>query len=411
MPITFHKHVLPNGLTIIAECDPDAHTSACGFFVRTGARDESPTVMGVSHFLEHMMFKGTDTLSADDINRGFDELGARNNAFTSNEMTCFYAHVLPEHLGSATELLGKMMRPALRVGDFDTEKGVILEEIAMYKDNPFWVLYEACVERHYPNHPMSHRVLGTNETITALSRDQMAGYFEHRYSADTTTVAFAGRVDFGAVVEQIESLCASWPRTGAVRDSKSPPIWEGSFEIRDEKVSRAYMLGMSLAPSAQDPRRYAAAMLAQILGGSDNSRLHWALIETGLADEAQAAHDPHDGTGEYYVYCSCDPENATECWSVVEREIANLSDSLTEDDLMRLRNKLATAVTLGGERPHDRMHRIGRLWTLLGEYRTLEEELERINSVTLADLRAVAAAYPISRMTVGRLEPATPAGA
>lgn len=405
MPITFKKHVLPNGLTIIAECDPDAHTAACGFFVRTGARDEASKVMGVSHFLEHMMFKGTEALTSDDINQGFDELGARNNAFTSNEMTCFYAHVLPEHLATATDLLGKMMRPALRTSDFDTEKGVILEEIAMYKDNPFWVLYEACVEKHYPNHPMSHRVLGTNETITALARDEMAAYFDHRYSADTTTVAFAGRVDFDAVVKQVEALCGSWPRTNAVRDSRAPATWKGAFEIKDEKVSRAYMLGMAEGPSAQDPRRYAAAMLAQILGGPDNSRLHWALIETGLADEAQAAHDPHDGTGEYYVFCSCDPEKAGECWAVVEREIAGLAASLTEQDLMRLRNKLATAVTLGGERPHDRMHRIGRLWTLLREYRTLEEELEQINAVTLADLRAVAAAYPIGNMTVGRLVP------
>lgn len=411
MSVTFEKVVLPNGLTIAAEVVPHAHSAAVGFFVRTGARDEAPELMGVSHFLEHMMFKGTARRSAEDVNREFDEIGAKYNAYTSTELTCFHAQTLPDRLDRATDILADILRPALREQDFTAEKSVILEEIAMYKDNPFWVLYEACVERHYPNHPMSHRVLGTNETITALSRDQMAGYFNHRYSADTTTVAFAGRVDFGSAVKQIESLCASWPRTGALRDSKSPPIWEGSFEIRDEKVSRAYMLGMSLAPSAQDPRRYAAAMLAQILGGSDNSRLHWALIETGLADEAQAAHDPHDGTGEYYVYCSCDPDSATECWSVVEREIANLSDSLTEDDLMRLRNKLATAVTLGGERPHDRMHRIGRLWTLLGEYRTLEEELERINSVTLADLRAVAAAYPISRMTVGRLEPAAPAGA
>ncbi len=409
MPITFKKHTLPNGLTIIAECDPDAHTAAIGYFVRTGARDEASKVMGVSHFLEHMMFKGTESLTSDDINRGFDELGARNNAFTSNEMTCFYAHILPEHLTSATNLLAQMMRPALRTADFDMEKGVILEEIAMYKDNPFWVLYESCVERHYPNHPMSHRVLGTTETITDLARDEMAAYFDHRYSADTTTVALAGRIDFDRSVAQIETLCGTWPKTNARRDASAPPIWQGEFEMRDEKVSRAYLLGMSLAPSAQDPRRYAAAMLAQILGGSDNSRLHWALIETGLADEAQSAHDPHDGTGEYYVYCSCDPDKADECWAVVKREIANLSASLTPDDLSRLRNKLATAVTLGGEKPHDRMHRIGRLWTLLGEYRTLEEELEQINRVTLDDLRAVAAAYPISNMTFGRLLPATAA--
>src|SRR5882724_3919279 len=130
--ISFQQHRLPNGLTIIAEVDPAAHSAAAGFFVKTGARDEATPVMGVSHFLEHMMFKGTEDLTAEELNRRFDEIGARNNAFTSNEMTCFHAHVLPEYLGQGLDLLGRMMRPALKPTDFDTEKGVILEEIAMY---------------------------------------------------------------------------------------------------------------------------------------------------------------------------------------------------------------------------------------------------------------------------------------
>ena len=219
MPIDFRQHTLANGLTIIAEIDPNAYTSAAGFFVRTGARDEAPPLMGVSHFLEHMMFKGTVDLSAEAINQGFDDLGASNNAFTSNEITCFYAHTLPEYAGSTLDLLGRMMRPALRQGDFDTEKGVILEEIAMYKDNPFWVLYEETVDRFYAPHPLRHRVLGTADTITELARDSMQGYFDTRYSADNTVVALAGQVEFDAVVAQLDALCGSWQRTRATRDA------------------------------------------------------------------------------------------------------------------------------------------------------------------------------------------------
>src|SRR5690606_38952834 len=140
---TFQHATLPNGLTVIAEVDPEAHTAAAGFFVKTGARDEASPLMGVSHFLEHMMFKGTDQRSAEELNRQFDLIGARNNAYTTSELTCFYASVLPERLlgaGGAVDLLADMMRPALREEDFDTEKKVILEEIAMYEDNPFWVL-------------------------------------------------------------------------------------------------------------------------------------------------------------------------------------------------------------------------------------------------------------------------------
>jgi predicted Zn-dependent peptidase len=402
---SFKHHRLPNGLTIIAEVDPEAHTAAAGFFVKTGARDESTELMGVSHFLEHMMFKGTEDISAEELNRRFDEIGARNNAFTSNEMTCFYAHVLPEYLEPCVDLLGRMMRPALRQADFDTEKGVILEEIAMYKDIPFWVLYEATIEKHFGAHPLSHRVLGTEESIRALQRDQMMAYFENRYSADNTIVALAGKLDFDKVCAQIEKLCGAWKSTQVGRDNSPPPIAGGSFEITSEKVNRAYMLGLCPAPAMEDTRRHAAALLAQVLGAPDNSRFHWSLIEPGLAEEAQASYDPHDGFGEFFVFASGDPARADEIWATLNRQLDELAGSLTQADLDRLLNKLATGATLGGERPHDRMHRLGRQWTYLGRYTTLDEELDKIRSVTLDDLRATAEAFPIRPVTVGRLMP------
>jgi predicted Zn-dependent peptidase len=403
---SFQQHRLPNGLTIVAEVDPDAHTAAAGFYVKTGARDEATPLMGVSHFLEHMMFKGTESISAEELNRRFDEIGARNNAFTSNEMTCFYAHVLPEFLEPATDTLGRMMRPALRTADFDMEKGVILEEIAMYKDNPFWVLYEATIEKHFGPHPLSHRVLGTEDSIKALQRDQMMGYFENRYSANNTVVALAGRLDFDRTCAQIESLCGEWKSTSIGRDNSSPGISGGRLEITSEKVNRAYMLGLCPAPAMDDDRRYAAALLAQVLGAPDNSRFHWSLIETGLAEEAQASYDPHDGFGEFFVFATGDPDRADEIWTAVESQLEQLVGSLTQADLDRLLNKLATGATLGGERPHDRMHRLGRQWTYLGRYTTLEQELEKIRAVTLDDLRATAAAFPIRPVTIGRLMPA-----
>ncbi len=406
MTVAFRKQQLDNGLTIVAEIDPDAHTAAVGFFVRTGARDEAPPVMGVSHFLEHMMFKGTDRRSAEDVNREFDELGAKYNAYTTSELTCFYAQVLPERLGTATEILADILRPALRDDDFNTEKGVILEEIAMYKDQPFWNLYERAMEEHYAAHPLSHRVLGTTDTITALTSAQMREYFMGRYSADNTTVALAGKVDFDEAVDHIGRLCHAWQTTEPKRDVAVPKAPRGaSFTLEDDKITRAYWLMISPAPSAQDPRRYAAMMLAYVLGGTENSRLHWALIETGLAEEAQAAYDPRDGCGDTFVFASGDPERIDEIVAVVNREIDNLIPSLTEQDLQRLRNRLATGVTLAGERPGGRMQRIGRLWSYLRDYRTLEQELDAINAVTLDDLRAVHKAFPLSVRTVGLLRP------
>ncbi len=405
MSITYKEHSLDNGLRIVAEVDPDAHSAAVGFFVGAGARDEAGEIMGVSHYLEHMMFKGTERVSADALNRAFDEIGARNNAYTAHELTCFYAHVLPESLGRATDTLGDMMRPALRQSDFDTEKNVILEEIAMYKDDPFWVLYEACLDAHFGGRGLGHRVLGTTETIAAMTREQMLGYFEQRYSGDNTIVALAGRMDFDDVVRRVEDRCASWQTTKPVREASAPVGEDIRVDRTDERVGRAYTIMVMNAPGVGDERRYAASLLAQILGGTNNSRLHWALIEPGLAEEAQASYDPHDGEGELVVFACGDPARADEIAGALTRELEGLSASLEEDDLARLRNKLATSVTLSGERPHDRMQRLGRLWTMRGEYRSLEEELERIQAVTLDDLRGVCADFPFTPRTVGRMLP------
>ena len=406
MAVTFQKRVLGNGLTIVGEIDEEAHTSACGFFVKTGARDEDRAVMGVSHFLEHMMFKGTDRRSADDVNREFDEIGAQYNAYTSAEITCFYASTLPEHFPVATDILADILRPAIRETDFDTEKGVILEEIAMYKDNPFWNIYERAMEEYFEHHTLAHRVLGTEETVSRLRRDQMKEYFDERYSADNTTVALAGRVDFDDACEQIESACHRWTRTGATRDGGTPQTVTKDFTERSEKVSRGYAMIITPAPALQDERRYAAMMLAKVLGDQDNSRLHWSLIETGLADEAVADYDPRDGCGQYIVYVSGEPAKIDELLALAQNEIAGLVDSLTEDDLEKLRSRIATGVVLAGERPGGRMQRLGRLWTYLGEYLTLEQELERINAVTLDEVRSVFEAFPFEPRTVGRLLPA-----
>ena len=377
-----------------------------GFFVKTGARDETGPLMGVSHFLEHMMFKGTERRTAEDVDRGFDDLGADHNAFTTNEMTAFYTHCLPEYLDQAEDVLSDILRPALRPEDFDQEKPVILEEIAMYADVPFWVLYEKAMEAYYEGHPLSHRVLGTTDTITAMSRDAMQSYFDQRYSADNTVVALAGNLDFDRMVGRIGEHCGHWKRTQVARENAFRPGQTADFTVESEKVNRHYLLLLGPGPAVQDDRRYAASMLTQILGDVDGSRLYWSLIETGLAEEAQSDYSPLDGTGNMLVYACCSPENATEVEATIRKELAGLVDSITEDDLVRARSKIATAATLHGELPGGRMRRLGRLWTYTGEYRSLEEELARIDKVSLADLRSIAEAFPPTGMTVtARLTP------
>src|SRR5437667_3861735 len=171
MALTFKHHQLKNGLDIIAEINPDSHSTAMGMFVNTGARDEHTSINGVSHFLEHMMFKGSQKYTWEDVNRIFDEIGARYNAFTSQEMTAYYANVIPELTEKAIEHLSHLLRPAIRNSDFDTEKKVILEEIAMYLDDPGHRLYEKLMETHFANHPLSLWVLRSADSIPTLTRD------------------------------------------------------------------------------------------------------------------------------------------------------------------------------------------------------------------------------------------------
>lgn len=408
MDIAYQQARLSNGLHVIGEVDPEAHTAACGFFVRTGARDERPEVMGVSHFLEHMMFKGTAGRSAADVNLEFDRLGAEYNAFTSNEMTGYWAWVLPEHLSAAIELLADIMRPALRDEDFESERGVILEEIAMYQDMPFSRLYDRAIEAHYQSHPLSHRVLGTAETVTAMTPAQMRAYFNRRYSSDGISVALAGQVDFEKMVGEIGQWCGSWRPTGAAREHPELDRSDVDLTIDDDRTSRFYYMMITSAPAIQDERRYAADMLAHLIGDAEGSLLYWALVDPGLADEAQFWYDGRDGLGEFYAFCSCSPERAEQVEGIVNETLTHFLERVTDDDLERLRNKIATLVTLHGERPAGRMKRLGRLEAYGLPYRPLDEELALIQAVTLDDVRAVAEAFPLAgaARTVARLRPA-----
>ena len=214
----FYEHTLDNGLKIVVELNSSVYSVAAGFFVRTGSRDETPEVSGVSHFLEHMAFKGNDKYSADDVNRIFDEIGANYNASTGEEVTMYYASVLPEYLDKTLELLTVLMQPSLAQEDFDMEKNVILEEIGMYDDQPAFTTYDNLMATHFANHPLGKSVLGTRESITALTSEQMRAYHADRYKAGNITLAVTGNTDFDTLIKLIEKHCSSIPAGTCDRD-------------------------------------------------------------------------------------------------------------------------------------------------------------------------------------------------
>lgn len=402
----FQQRRLDNGLTIIAETMDHLRSMALGFFVRTGARDETTEISGVSHFLEHMVFKGTGKRSALEVNLEFDQMGAKYNAFTSEENTVFYAAVLPEYQQRVLELWTDLMRPALRDDDFNTEKGVILEEIAMYKDMPQFDVMDRCRRLHFGEHSCGNSVLGTIESIKNLQSQQMLSYFRQRYSPDNMVLAAAGKVDWQQLVEQADQLCGGWSSFQPKRGLSHYPGVGKKQCVTEKKVLRRHICLMSAAPSAQDPLRYAAGILANIIGDETGSRLYWSLVDTALADSAELECDSMDGTGVYCSYISCDPVNTEKVIEIVRQTLAQIRlKGVSEEELAASKNKIASALTLSGELPMGRLVPLGFGWIYREEYRPLAEELKAVQAVTTEDIRHLLEEYPLENVTILCLGP------
>ncbi len=404
--MTFHELTLPNGLTIIGEHNPEAQSFAAGYFVKTGSRDETLEVSGVSHFLEHMMFKGTDRRSAEAINLEFDAIGANYNAYTSDERTVYYGAVLPERAAELLDLLSDMMRPALRESDFTVEKNVILEEIAMYEDRPAFKVFEEGNERFYGGHPLGQSVLGTPDSIRALEQSQMLAYFSARYAADNLVLVLAGRYDWDAVVLQVTQLTDSWQPSGATRRYPDLEGATGTVTVALPNLARTHTALYAPGVSAQDPLRYAAAVLTNCIGDGSGSRLYWALLDNGLAESASLSHDAADGAGVYVGYLSTSVEAQAEALEVYRRVLRDVQDGgVSADEWSRAQRKLATSLTLRGETPFGRLMSLGVRYQLERRYVTVQETIAQIMDASLQDAEVLLSRRPFDRLFAFTLEP------
>ena len=391
---------LDNGLDVVAEACPGALSTSVGFFVRTGARDETDAEWGVSHFLEHMVFKGTADLSGDEINRRFDAMGAAANAFTSEEDTVYYAAVLPERQDEAVELLAQMMRPALRAEDFTTEKLVILEEIRMYDDQPPFGADDHCRAAFFGGHPLGRSVLGTVDSIGALPVEAMRDYHRRRYGPGTTVLAASGAVDFPALVAAARRWCGDWePEPAEPRPAGSEPrqpAVAGTARIERPAATLAYAVRMSAGPAETHADRFAAKLLTTVLGDSSGSRLYWALVDSGAAEQATLHHQEFLDAGLFTTQLSCDPEDAE---PLGERILEIYRDAaargVTVAEFEQARNKLAARVVLAGERPRRRLFEVGGEWSHLAAYRSVADSLAIVESLTRDDLHRVLATWQL----------------
>jgi len=404
----FRRAALPNGLEIVAECTPGAYSAAFAFFVQTGSRDETDEVSGVSHFLEHMAFKGTHRRSSADVNRELDEIGSNSNAYTSEEQTVYHATVLPEYQQRVVELLSDMLRPALREDDFNTEKKVILEEIAKYDDQPPYGAHDKCMSAFFSPHPLGRSILGTAASIESLTADQMRAYFEARYSPSNMVLAAAGNIDFDQLVADAAQWCGEWPRHDAPRVTPRAGSRASFHLLRKDSAKQQYTLELGAFPAAADHDRFAARLLSTIVGDDTGSRLFWELVDSGEAEFAGMSNYEYQGTGVFSTYLGCPPENSRELWSRMDALLADVqANGVTDEELQRAKAKLCAQIVLSAERPASRLFSVGNNWIQRRVYRTVRETVELYRAVTLADLRRLLEAYPLTERTTVTIGPLT----
>lgn len=378
---TIHEDRLPNGVRLVVEENPVARTAAVGWFVRTGARDEPAALEGVSHFLEHMCFKGTARRDALAIGRALDEMGARANAWTSWEETAYYVQVLPEKVPQGIDLLTDMMRPALRKEDFDLEKKVILEEIALYEDRPDYLLFDHALAHRFAGHPLGRRILGTAKTIGPLTPEAMRAYHAERYRAGGLVFVAAGAVAFDAVRREVETATAVWnAEEAAPRETPAPPAPPGGKHVPREKDHEVRRVVLFDGPDAADEAACdAAAVAALALGGSTGSRMYWKVVHPGLAEEASVFHEPFDGCGLFaavMVTQRASYEKAREAFDRVLREA--VEKPLADDEIARAKRKTTTRILLAAESPLSRFRSLGDAVLHGLPPRTAREAAERI---------------------------------
>jgi predicted Zn-dependent peptidase len=402
----FRHHTLENGLELVAEVNPQAYSASYAFFVPTGSRDETSEIAGVSHFLEHMVFKGTARRSAEDVNRELDEISSSSNAYTNEEQTVYYATVLPEDQGRIVDLLADMMRPALRQEDFDTEKQVILEEIAKYDDQPPYGAHDKCMAAHFGSHPLARSVLGTAESVGALSRDAMLNYFQSRYSPTNMVLAAAGNVDFPRLIEEAQARCGLWPTFDAPRTLPPAAPHHGFSVLHKPMAVQEYVVQIANAPAAEDDDRYAARVLATILGDEKGSRLFWELIDTGLAEYASISTHEFQRAGIYMTYLSCSPENVEENLARISAILHDAEENgVTPEELDQAKNKICAQIVLAAERPANRLFAVGNAWVQRRQYKTVRQAVEAYRAVTLDHIAAVVKKYPLSVNTTVAIGP------
>jgi predicted Zn-dependent peptidase len=412
------RTVLPSGVRILSEQVPGARSSTIGYWVAVGSRDEQPTTYGATHFLEHLLFKGTTTRTALDIAVSFDSVGGEHNAMTAKEYTCYYAKVQDRDLPMAVDVISDMLTSSLLDREeFENERGVILEELAMADDDPADVTSERFFEAVMGDHPLGRPIGGSGATITAVSRDAVWNHYRANYRAQDLVITVAGAVDHDRLVADVSAalLRADWDLDATAapvprRDAVEGLIERGSpLVVVQRPIEQANVLLGVPGLAARDPRRATLTVLNSILGGGMSSRLFQEIREKrGLAYSVYSFAPSYSDAGLFGIYAGCSPSKVQQVTELMLSEFRRIaSDGVTAEEMRRASGQLSGASALALEDSDTRMSRLGRSEITLGEFVDLDESLRRIALVTEADVRELAeelVARPLSIAAVGTVD-------
>lgn len=400
---------LPSGLRVVTEWVPGVRSVALGVWTGVGSRNETPSQAGAAHYLEHLLFKGTSSRTAARIAEEMDAVGGELNAFTAKEHTCFYAHVLDEDLPLAVELLADVLTDASMTSpDVELERSVVLEEIAMRADDPEDLLGELFDQALLGPHPLARPVLGSEESITAMTRERLHGFWRQHYVPARMVVAAAGNLEHDRVLALVDAAfgAGEGPTGPADPLERVEPVGRGGVMLHGQDTEQAHLMVGTLGLDRHDPRRFALGVLNTALGGGMSSRLFQQVREQrGLAYSVYSATAGYADAGELVVYAGCQPNRLGEVVALTRDILEALRrDGLSEDELSRAKGALRGGLVLGLEDTGSRMQRLGQHQLDYGRHPTLGESLDRIAAVTVEQVAEVAAevlARPLTAAVIG----------
>ena len=391
MPEGYRKSVLPNGIRLVTEAMPHVRSVAVGVWVDTGSRVEPSDRGGISHLIEHLVFKGTATRSAEAIARTVDSVGGHMDAFTAKEHTCFYVSVLDEHLPLAVDLLSDiLMRPLFSAEDIEKEKSVVLQEIKMVEDTPDDLIHDLFAARVWRGHPLGRPILGLWERVKGFSRETILRHFGEEYVPGRITVAVAGHVEHDRVRDLFADRFDGWDRPAAPRTVTAPTTHPGVHLVSKPLEQVHVVLGF---PGRSDvaPDRYALYLLNDVFGGSMSSRLFQEVRERqALVYSVHSGTQPYRDTGLFYVYAGTDPGNFAKVLRAVMKEARALKkDGISAEELKRAKDHLKGNLLLSLESSSSRMNRLAKQELRFGSFLTLSEMLAAFDAVRPEDVEAL----------------------